>query len=275
MGKKYLDSKGLSYLWQKITDKYIQKKSIPTVEDELIYFDTEDGFISNQLLLQDDMLFVNTQEDYDLCTKTDGIETDVLGSWQQFQCNTNNSSESASNGNGKYNKTISPEYGKGVLGNTTGLDHPASGYGWWYNDGANIKNDINSGDFNGYIIPFSKNRYSFDTLFGCYSDGYSTSGDQIGFSIVNDKNALPRRVETSDGTYYRNTLYDIVITDNNGFKHPSQSAWVKEDKINNTAKVIFTASPTTKGAEESFPTIENDFTVYNIENIQTSSYRTK
>ena len=267
MSKKYLDSRGLSYLWQKVRDKYIQKLSIPGVENELIYFDTDEGFISNQLLLQDDVLFVNTQEDYNLCTKTECIESDVLSSWQQFQCNTNNTSDKANDG--KYNTSISPEYGKGVLGNTTKATHPSSGYGWWYNDGTNIKNDINSGDFNGYIMPFNKNKYSFDTLFGCYSNK-STSGDQIGFSVVNDKNALPRRVETTDGTYYRNTLYDKVSVDNNDFKHPSQSAWVKEDKINNTAKVIFTAGPIEKGEEESFPTIDSDFTVYDVENIRTS-----
>ena len=272
MSKKYLDSKGLSYLWQKITDKYLQKQSLPNVENELIYFDDEKGFISNQLLSQDDVLFVNTQEDYDLCSKTERIETDILSSWKQFQCNTNNSNDNINAG--KYNTTIFPEYGKGVLGNTTGESHPASGYGWWYNDGTNIKNDINSRDFNGYIMPFNKNRYSFDTLFGCYSNE-STSGDQIGFSIVNDKNALPRRVETTDGTYYRNTLYDKLSIDNNNFKHPSQSAWVKEDKINNTAKVIFTAGPTVEGDEESFPTVDSNFTVYDIENIRTSAGRKK
>ena len=254
----------------KSIQEYLSENELPQVENELIYFKENEGFISNQLILQDESLIIENQEDFDLCTKISDIETDVLGSWQQFQCNTNNSGDNTNDG--KYNKTISPEYGKGVLGNTTGADYPSSGYGWWYKDGKNIKNDINSGDFNGYIIPFNKNRYSFDTLFGCYSND-SSSGDQIGFSIVNDKNALPRRVETTDGTYYRNTLYDEVIKDSNGFKRPSKSAWVKEDKINNTAKVIFTISPTKKGIEESFPTIDSDFIVYDIENIKTSEGR--
>lgn len=253
-----------------IIEKLKSLQQIPQVPDRLLYYDNEDGFIANYLVLDDGTLVVDNDKDLALCTQTQDIETDILGAWQQFQCNTNQASEVSESTDAKYNKTISPEYGKGVLGNTLGADHPSSGYGWWYNDGKNIKNDINSGDFNGYIMPFSKQSYAFEMLMGDYEtkSGVNTSGDQIGFSIVNDTNALPRRVSTSDGIYYRNTLYDEVQTDSNGFKRPVRSAWVKENSSNSTAKVIFTTSPTKKGDEEVFPS--NSVTIHNIVNTKTS-----
>jgi hypothetical protein len=103
----------------------------------------------------------------------------------------------------------------------------------------------------------------------------NTTGDNIGFSIVNDKNAVPRHVITNTGrTYYRNTLYDIYADGASGESaaiHPIKSAWVCDDKTSNTAYVIYTTSPTS-GAEAN---LSGDHLVYYIDNIKTSQGRRK
>ena len=266
---------GVSASATEIIKKLNEQPILPTVPDKLIYYNTGTGFVADYLVLNDGTLVVDNDEDFALCTTTQDIETDILGAWQQFQCNSNESSESS--GNGQYNKTISPEYGQGVLGNVSGSDHPSSGYGWWYNDGNNIKNDINSGDFNGYLMPFSRDSYAFEMLMGDYETktGVTTSGDQIGFSIVNDKHASPRRVVTTTGdVYYRNTLYDQLADDyvaGKTIRKPKKSAWVKEDIQQDSAWIIFTDSPTSAGGKETAPS--GNCVIYKANKIKTSAGR--
>ena len=263
---------GVSASATEIIKKLNEQPVLPTVPDKLIYYNTGTGFVADYLVLNDGTLVVDNDTDFALCTTKQDIETDILGAWQQFQCNSNNSSEST--GNGQYNKTISPEYGQGVLGNVNGYDHPSSGYGWWYNDGNNIKNDINSGDFNGYLMPFSRDSYAFEMLMGDYETktGVTTSGDQIGFSIVNDKHASPRRVVTTTGdVYYRNTLYDQLADDyvaGKTIRKPKKSAWVKEDIQGDSALIIFTDSPTSAGVKETAPS--GNCVIYKASKIKTS-----
>lgn len=224
---------------------------VPTVKNELIYSEDNETLTTHQLMYQD-ALVVDTYEDYLFCTSDEGIETDILGAWQQFQTNANHM----------------PEYG-------TGLYIPGSGYGYgmWYSDGnGGIKNSINSVEFNGYILPYSRNSYSIESLFGTNSG--NTTGDQIGFSIVNDSNASARHFSTDGGVYYRNTLYDIYPSGSSSTsvpRRPELSAWVSEDIQSGTAKVIYTNSPTTSGSSEDFPS--GSVSVYTISNIKTSAGR--
>ncbi len=233
--------------------EYLGENELPQKENELIYFVENEGFVSSQLLLQDETIIIDNQEDFNLCTKLSDVETDVLGSWQQFTDW----------------KTYSPEYGSGQY-----ISGSSYGYGRWYSNDSKILNPINSIDFNGYMIPFAKSSYSVESVIGTNTG--NTTGDNIGFSIVNDKNAIPKYVETESGKkYYRNTLYDILESNAaiDTPQRPSKSAWVSEDRVNNTAYVIYTDSPTS--GNESYPTIGAEYNVYFIDNIKTSAGRKK
>lgn len=252
--KNFLDKSGVSYLWQRIMELLRQNnlKNPQPVDNKLIYSENSQ-FVNDYLMRNDDILVVDNDADFEKCTQVSDIETDVLGAWQQFT---------------DY-KTHSPEYGSGNVTNSSSY-----GYGRWYSDGTKILNPINSNDFNGYILPFAKSSYSIESVLG--TEIGNTTGDNIGFSIVNDKNAIPKHVKTESGKiYYRNTLYDIIKSKatSTSKQIPLKSAWVCEDMVNNNAYVIYIDSPTS--GNESYPTIGTNYNVYLIDNIKTSIGRKK
>ena len=245
-GKDYpieVDANGRAYV-------NVPFEDIPKAEHQLIYYNGTD--LTTYQLLYQDALIVDTYDDYLLCTSGGDIEKDILGAWQQFQTNYDHM----------------PEYGKGLY-----IPGSNYGYGMWYSDvDGGIHNNINSNEFNGYILPYSRNTYSIESLFG--TDRGATTGDQIGFSIVNDSNASARHFSTDGGVYYRNTLYDIYPSGSSSTsvpRRPESSAWVNEDLQSGTAKVIYTESPKTSGSTESFPS--GEVSVYTISNIKTSAGR--
>lgn len=252
--KNFLDKSGVSYLWQRIMELLRQNnlKNPQPVDNKLIYSENNQ-FVNDYLMRNDDILVVDNDVDFEKCTQVSDIETDVLGAWQQFT---------------DY-KTYSPEYGSGQYNTNSSY-----GYGRWYSDGSKILNPVNSNDFNGYILPFAKSSYSIESVLG--TEIGNTTGDNIGFSIVNDKNAIPKHVKTESGKiYYRNTLYDIIKSKatSTSKQIPLKSAWVCEDMVNNTAYVIYIDSPTS--GNESYPTIGTNYNVYLIDNIKTSVGRKK
>ena len=229
---------------------------VPTVKHELIYSDENDELTTHQLLYQD-ALIVDNQQDFLQCKSPDNIETDVLASWQQFQAACYNNS---------YGNNM-PEYGDGTY-----VSDSNYGYSRWYNDGGAVKNKVNSIEFNGYLMPYSKSSYIVESLIGTTSG--NTTGDQIGFSIVNDSNAVARHFSTNKDVYYRNTLYDIYpsgSTGENSPKMPSEFAWVSVNQNNNTAKVIYWTGRVSSQGAESFPS--GTVNVYSIANIKTSTGR--
>lgn len=269
--KNFLDKSGVSYLWQRIKNLLFERElEYPKPVDNQLIYSEDNKFINNFLMRNDDILVVDNEVDFEICTQPSDIETDILGAWQQFTDST----------------IYSPEYGSGsylnVHENSSTSGELTPGYGYWYteedtDEKIKILNKINSGDFNGYIMPLYKSNYSFDSVFGT-KDG-NTSGDEIGFSIVNDKNASPNSIKTNSGrTYYRNTLYDIYLYDETTAPRvPLKSAWVCEDLQQDKAYVFYTDSPTKSGETEA-AIISNfntgtSFNIYELNNIKLSKGR--
>ena len=122
------------------------------------------------------------------------------------------------------------------------------------------------------MMPFAKSIYSVESVFGTLIG--NTTGDNIGFSIVNDKNAIAKHIKTNTGrVYYRNTLYDL-FSDTSVPKRPVRSAWVCEDLPNDCAYVIYTDSPTS-GKTETSPGIESEHFVYYLDSIKNNEGRRK
>lgn len=295
MSKKYLDGNGLSYLWQKIKHLIFERElNYPTPVDNQLIYSKNSKFINNFLMRNEDILVVDNDVDFEKCTQESDIETDILGAWQQFTDSMSPTLEYFKDLSAWiYVDPHSPEYGVGNYLNTheniSTTTEVMPGYGYWYTekdtDGKiKILNNINSGDFNGYIMPLYKSNYSFDSVFGTKLG--NTSGDEIGFSIVNDKNAFPNSIKTNSGrTYYRNTLYDIYEYDETAKKEittaprvPLKSAWVCEDLHQDKAYVFYTNSPTRIDETEAsiisnFISGITVFNIYELDNIKLSSGR--
>jgi hypothetical protein len=152
------------------------------------------------------------------------------------------------------------------------------GYGYWYSESdGGIRNDVNSYDFNGYMMPEAKKSYTFESIFGTKTG--STTGDDIGFSIVYDKDATPKGFITTSGKhFFRNTLFDIYgegVTTDTHPKRPVQSAWVHNIYGAKAAYVVYTDSPIASGQSETIPEINSQVNLYYIPDINKLGLLTK
>ena len=228
---------------------------VPTIKDEIIY-SLDNESLSTLPLMYTDGYVVDNDADFDFCKGK--IETDVLGTWQQF---TNYYDYSREYGIGKY-----------IPNNNSSI-----GYSEWYTEGDDILNDINSSDFNGYMMSEAKKSYTFESIFGTKTG--NTTGDDIGFSIVNDKDATSRGFKTTSGKhFFRNTLFDIYedgFTTANKPKRPVQSAWVHNIYGAKSAYVVYTNSPVAYGQSETIPEINSQVNLYYIPDINKLGLLTK
>ena len=259
--KNFLDKSGVSYLWQRIKNLLFERElEYPKPVDNKLIYSENNQFVNDYLMRNDDILVVDNDVDFLNCRTNSDFETDILGAWKQF---TNYKEYSPEYGDGKYIPLHSNYIGSSSMF--------TPGYGYWYSEtSGEIRNNVNSYDFNGYMMPFAKSNYSVESIFGTLKG--NTTGDNIGFSIVNDKNAIAKHIKTNTGrVYYRNTLYDL-FSDTTVPKRPVKSAWVCEDVPNDCAYVIYTDSPTSSGVEAN-PKIDSEHFVYYLDGIKNNGGR--
>lgn len=205
-----------------ITDDNVINALVPDEYHKLIY--TEDDEAGEKKLIARGFMYdgeADTQkfyvvadlDEFNECTKSEPYVPDILTYWIQYS-----------------DSIYMSEY-------SSGKTPVASGFGYKQWSGAkdsinhmyNISNDVNSNELNGYINPEETSYINVESILGTTKG--STTGDQIGVSLINTNGVVPKHVIDNDNVkYFRNTLYD----------KSGKCAWVSEDGI--TSKVIYAAT---------------------------------